>query len=499
MDPFDGRKPMSPSVAVVGAGMGGLAAAVALSNRPRWDVTVLEATERPGGKVGVQTHDGVEFDTGPSLFTLPGIVRDLLEERGIDADDALQLFRPDPTTRYHFHNGPPLDIAPSVEGTTQHVRRTLGEDAGDQFAEFLDYARTIWQAASPHFVFDSAPTTLSAVKLGVSKMRDLMKIDSMKTMVESVDKRISDPRLRTLFLRYASFHGSDPRKAPATLHCIGWVDLGLGGWGVEGGMYQLVRTLEHIAKDGGVRFRYDTPVRAIQPTDDHFELHFQGGRMESDFVIVNADARHFAETLWDGDDHGLKLKSCASASGWTAVVKARRRPPEQRPAHTVVFPDRDYLEEYVDLFDRRLPPQQPTIYLCAREKAHRARGWDDHEPLFVMTQAPPVDRKNAGFDWAEYETRVLTRLRQKDLIEPGDTVVWRRTPAELADQYPDTRGSIYGMASNSRLAAFRRPPNCLPGYDGIYLASGSAHPGGGVPLALQSGRQAVAELLASRH
>ena len=487
---------MSRHAVIIGAGVGGLSAAVTLSSRPDWEVTVVEARSSPGGKVGVEHHRGIRFGTGPSLLTLPSIVGDVLAEHSLELESELDLFQPSPVTRYHFGDGSTLDVAGDLEQTIENVAQTFGDDAADQFRRFTDYARTIWEAAAPHFIFGPSPTAITAVKLGLTAMRDLMAIDSRSTMLDAVNDRIDDPRLRNLFLRYATFNGSDPRRAPATLHCIAWVDLGIGGWGIEGGMFELAKALEDVATRAGTRFVYDSPATSIRRRSDQFQIASERQRIDADAVIVNADVRHFIDDLWTPDGNlDLSVDAPPSMSGWNAVVEARRRPQQRRPAHSIVFPNRDYIREFADLFDHGQTPEDPMIYLSAPEKAHRTESWENSEPLFVMTNAPPVDETTTPTDWTAHEQRVLDKLRQQRLIDDDDRVIWRRTPRQLAEEFPGSRGSIYGAASNSRWAAFRRPPNRVPGVDGLYLSGGSAHPGGGLPLCIQSGRRAVTELL----
>jgi len=180
-------------------------------------------------------------------------------------------------------------------------------------------------------------------------------------------------------------------------------------------------------------------------------------------------------------------------SGWTAVVKARRR---ERPSHCVLFPERPYRAEFDDIFGQGRPPAEPTVYLCAQEKAHQRTGWADHEAVFVMANAPaePATGETPAEVWEAFEKTVMKRLVETALLDHDDTIVWRRTPSDLARQYSGSRGSIYGASSNSQFSAFQRPANAIPELKGLYLASGSAHPGGGVPMCLLSGRAAAAAL-----
>lgn len=489
---------MTRRVAVVGAGVGGLATAVELSARSGVEVTVFEAADVVGGKMGFFVHDGVRFDTGPSLFTLPEVLRSVLKSRGLQLEEELNLFEPTPIFRYRFDDGRVFDVGSTLEETEANLRGALGEESVKEFREFLKYSRMIWEAAAPHFVMGPAPTVISALKLGLTELRAFMNIDSMSTMEQGICRRVSQGPLRDVFLRYATFNGSDPRRAPATLNCIAWVDIGEGAHGVEGGMYEVASLLERVARDGGVEFRLGEAVEGVKrgAGEGTMEIVTARGATCFDAVVINADARHLIEDLWeDSAPHGITVDPDPSTSGFNLVIRARRRPEAARPGHQVLFPRRDYMEEFVDLFDKKIPPAEPTLYLCAKEKAHRSQGWEDHEPLFVMANAPAEQEGNPAVSWEAYEERVLHGLRAQGAIDEDDEVVWRRTPFGLAERFPGSLGSLYGAASNSKFAAFKRPPNRAPKVRGLYLATGSAHPGGGVPLCLQSGRQAAREIL----
>jgi 1-hydroxycarotenoid 3,4-desaturase len=176
------------------------------------------------------------------------------------------------------------------------------------------------------------------------------------------------------------------------------------------------------------------------------------------------------------------------------VLKARRR--STRVAHEVLFP-RDYQAEFDDIFRRRRSPEEPTVYVCAQEKAHARTGWADHEPLFVMANAPAL-AEGVTDDGEALLARARARLVQAGLVDDDDAVVWQRTSSGLAERFYGSRGSLYGAASNDRRSAFARAANAVTSIPGLFLASGTAHPGGGVPLCLQSGLHAAQAVLTAR-
>ena len=469
-------------VIVVGGGMGGLAAAIALGAAGK-RVLLLERADHLGGKVGDVVVDGVAFDTGPSVLTLPDVVDRVLRLAGMSVAAHLPLVRPSPSFRYRYPSGTQLDIFVDVDDTIASVRRTLGDVAATELASFLRYARDIWETSKDDFVFGPAPSVSTLVRLALSRPFDMLKVDPLHSMRQAINNRISSPELRALLLRYATYNGSDPTTAPATLNCIAHVELSLGGFGVAGGMSALRDALQQACAAVGVVVRTGVAVDDLV----RFDGRVVGVRVGEDVVeagsvVVNADVAWLRAL--PGLAKAAPKPSSLSMSGATMVIKARRR--ATRVAHEVVFPDGDYLDEFADIFRRRRGPRTPTIYVCAQEQAHARRGWAEHEPLFVMVNAPAVE---AGIDddSAALLDHALHRLRALRLIDDDDAVIWRRSASDLAAAFPGSAGSLYGAASNDRLSAFRRANNAVGSVAGLYLASGSAHPGGGVPLCLQSG------------
>jgi len=487
-------------VVVIGAGVGGLAAATRLAARGL-SVDVLEAGPGVGGKLNVRVVEGVEVDTGPSVLTLPDALDAVFRAAGSSLREEISLREPDPAFRYLYPDGVALDVFVRPEETVESVRSTLGTQAADEFAGFLRYSARIWDAAAPHFVYGPAPTPATLARGGLASLALLPRIDPLRRMWGAIRARVRSPHLRWLLARYATYNGSDPRRAPATLNCIAHVELAMGGYGVEGGMYEVARALARAAGLAGARIHTDAPVERIRTSAGRVQgaETADGRHWPAGAVVGNADAAHVLDDLLP---RGTIRRAPAeqSMSGWVGIVRARRRTgAAARVAHTVLFPG-TYMDEFADIFDRGIPPADPTVYLCAQEACHGRTGWDGDEPLFVMANAPaePAAGPRAPEAWTRLRETVMQRLRTAGLIAEHDVLAWERTPTDLANEFPGSRGSIYGAASNSPLAAFRRPPNRVAEVRGLYLASGSAHPGGGVPLCVLSGEAAARALLTDR-
>ena len=478
-------------VLVVGAGIGGLAAALALTARGL-PVRVLEAGPRPGGKAGVVEVDGVRIETGPSVLTLPEVFAGLFARAGLRLEEQIGLRRLDPGFRYRYADGCVLEVAHHPEDTLARVRSVLGPAAEAELAAFLSYSRRIWDAAAPHFVLGPAPTWAAMAGLAVRHPRALLSVDPLRSMAAGIDRHVREPHLRMLLRRYATYNGSDPRSAPATLNCIAHVELSLGGYGVQGGITALVDALADAVESGGGAIEYGAPVDHVLVSGGRTVgvALAGGGQRRGRAVVVNADVGMLRDGgLPDASRH-LPAAAAPSMSGWTGALRAARRP--DRLPHEVLFPA-DYDAEFADIFDRDRPPSDPTVYLCAQERCHGLPGWTDAEQVFVMANAPAQPAAGARDPqvWNALEKAVEQRIRAAGLWADGDAMVWRRTPAELAAAFPGSRGAIYGAASNDRFAAFKRPPNRVPGAPGLYLASGSAHPGGGLPMVALSGMAAA--------
>jgi 1-hydroxycarotenoid 3,4-desaturase len=480
-------------VVVIGAGLGGLAAAIELGAQGR-RVVVLEAQRELGGKAGRTWIEGVEVDTGPSLLTMPEVFDALLRRAGTSLADEVELLAPDPWFRYLWPDGARLDVAHRLDETLAEVGRVFGARAEGELADYLAHAASIWEAAAPTFVLGAAPTLGRVARMGPRALPLLLRIEPLRSLRASIRARVREPHVAMLLERYATYNGSDPGRAPATLGCIAHVELARGGHGIRGGVSALVRALGRAAERVGVELRTGARVARIARSRGQVagvELA-EGGMIAARTVIANADPAHVHGALLEGGARTGALASEPSMSAWTAIVKARRVGPAERAAHTVLFPH-DYPAEFRDVFERERPPEEPTVYLCAQERAHGRAGWDAHEPIFAMVNAPPEPAQGASADatWSALRERAWRRLEGAGLVAAGDAIAWERTPRELAATFPGSRGALYGTSSNSIAAAFLRPANTVRDVPGLYLASGGAHPGGGMPLAALSGRQAA--------
>lgn len=491
-----------PSVAVIGAGIGGLTSAISLAAEGV-DVDVYEALSTPGGKANIATHDGVEFDTGPTLVTLPDVFDEVFRRAGTTLAREVSLINGQ-RFRYRFPTGPDIDICDDLIVTAANIERARGPAASREFLRFIGYATRIWNSAAPHFVYGPSPTVSTVVSSGLANVGDLLRIDPLRSMKRSIDAQVDDPCVRNILYRYATYNGSDVRKAPATLNCIAGVELVGGGFGVKGGIYALIRALVHAARRLNVSVHTSTSIQRVRCSQGRATGVVVGGELRPyDAIVVNADYSHLREHLLDGEEsEQLDAPPPPSMSGHTFVVRTRRQ--SGRAAHEVLFP-KNYDREFSAIFDEGCISDEPAIYVCSMEQAHGRTGWEEDEALFVMINAPSLGAEPRAVGQKVHSSAnpthgargifdaIQRRLHAAGVLSDSATVVWQRSAKDLACQFPGTGGAIYGGSSNGALAAFNRPANRLASIPGLFACGGSVHPGGGLPLCALSGLQAACE------
>ena len=476
-------------VVVVGGGIGGLAVAARLA-RMRHDVTIVERSESVGGKLGEWSRDGFRFDTGPSLVTLPATLRDLFLKTGKPLEDVLDLQPLETLAHYRFPDGTEMDLPNSgAVGIASAFQQAFGGKAGDNWTRFHSRAERMWAVARTPFVESplGGPATLAS--LALRQPAAMWRIAPWRSLRDVGRACFDDPR-QVLFLdRYATYTGSDPRRAPAVLSVVPYVEHTFRGWYVAGGLRQIAVAVRERAEQRKVRIITGAEVTRISAEHgrvDGVELK-DGGRLEADLVVSDVDAGVLYEHLLPRPELLRPIRrATASLSGFVLMLGLRGEDP--MPHHSVLFGS-DYDAEMDAVFgpDAR-PVDDPTIYVSAPPDAAPA----GHQAWFVLVNAPRHGSGPGCFDWdapgvsAAYATRIVDLLAARG-HDVRDRLLFaeHRTPADLERDTNSPGGAIYGTSSNGWRAAFLRPANRSP-VPGLFLVGGSAHPGGGLPMVLMS-------------
>jgi phytoene desaturase len=470
-----------------------LAAAIRLAARGR-RVVVLEKNERVGGKLNIISEAGYTFDTGPSLLTMPWVLRALFESAGARLEDALELVLIEPTCRYRWPDGTRFDAFQSLPLLLQAIGQLDPRDVAG-FLRFLAYAERIYQAVAEPFLLHPFDGLRDLIRPAL--LRDTWKIDPLRTVDQAVRAFFHSPYLRQVFNRYATYNGSSPYQAPATFNLIAYVEFAEGGWYLRGGMYTLARALEQLARRLGVEVRTSAPVARVLVRDGTARgvTLASGECIPASAVIVNADPRYAYQALLPQQRRTAAqlARLEPSCSGFILLLGVNR--PYPGLSHHNIFFSADYQREFAAIFGKRVPAPDPTVYVCATSLSDPPHAPPGHSNLFVLVNAPALDsRVRWDREAPGYRDTVIRKLERMGLTNLEQHITYERiiAPNDLQERYNAAGGAIYGLASNSPWTAFLRPPLRARDLRQLYFVGGGTHPGGGIPLVLLSG-QAVAE------
>ncbi|MDX2234011.1 MAG: phytoene desaturase family protein [Hyphomonadaceae bacterium] len=487
-------------VVVVGAGVAGLVAALELARRGM-SVTVIERAGVPGGKVHQRRVGDAAVDAGPTVFTMRWVFEEIFANAGASLERQLKLTPLDILARHAWGDGPRLDLYASRARATDAIAHFAGTTEARGFGAFLDESRRMYEVLRAPFLEATKPTPFSLTRrVGLDRLGDLVAIRPFETLWRSLGRHFRDPRLRQLFARYATYCGSSPFQAPATMMLIAHVEQD-GVWSIQGGMQRLAAALESLATLQGVRFRYKTHVRAVHLARGHVcALTLESGeRLKTDAIVMTADpaalgAGAFGEEIRAVTHAPRAAARSLSAVTWAVAARTAGFPLRR---HNVFFSG-DYAAEFDDLVTRRRMPEDPTIYVCAQDRDERdIVSSDKRERLLVLVNAPADGDTHAMGPEERHacQTNVFRRLRRSGLaIDVDATNAVMTTPEEFDTRFPHTGGALYGRATHGWAATFKRPGSRTR-IPGLYLAGGGCHPGAGVPMAALSGRTAARSLL----
>ncbi|MEQ8847942.1 phytoene desaturase family protein [Botrimarina sp.] len=485
-------------VAVVGGGLGGLAAACTLAARG-YRVALFERNATVGGKAVQLRRQGYRFDMGPTILTLPSVLRRIFAEAGHDVDQRLDLVRLDPQWRCFFEDKSVLDLTADVP----RMKQTLSEFAGRPevaagYEKFIDTSKRLHEISDRFFFWKSVggigDTIDFSTTFDAKVLADLLALRMGRTVAGTVRSHVPDQRVAQMIDHFTQYVGSSPEASPAVLCGIAHMQTQEGVWYPMGGTRAVPEALARLAEELGVEVHTETPVRRIL-TEKGRAVGIEtesGDRHDADAVVSNCDSvLTHRELLGEGPRSPfLKRRKYEPACSGVVLYLGLNRRYEQLLHHNFVFSE-DPHEEFEAIYNRGVPAPDPTAYLCAPAVTEPGVAPDGGEALYILVHTP---YRRDGQDWSRmlpaYREVILDKLERTAGMEGlRDAIVTEETltPADIESRYNVLRGAIYGLASHGRFLGAFKPANRSRDVKNLYLAGGAAHPGPGMPMVLMSG------------
>lgn len=474
---------------IIGAGIAGIATAIRLRLKG-YDVAVYEANSGPGGKLTELRQDGFRFDAGPSLFTLPHLVEDLFREAGEDPlahfeHEALALI-----CKYFYEDGTVINAWKDVGDFAAEVEAKTGEPS-ESVRALLAKSEELYDITAHVFL------ERSLHKIGTFLRKDtlrsitqLHKLDAFQTMGQANARKFKDSRVAQLFNRYATYNGSNPYEAPATLNIIPHLEHNLGAFFPKKGMFSITKSLFALAESKGVDFHFDSPVSRI--VVDHkiaSGIECEGEFIPADLVVSNMDIVPTFRKLMPDINAPESILNQPRSSSALIFYWGMNKTFDDLDLHNIFF-SQDYEAECKVLWQADSVTDDPTVYVYVSSKFQPSDAPEGCENWFVMINVPP----DKGQDWDQLIADARIAIQQKLERILGQSVTPHiqsesiLDPRLLASRTSSHMGALYGNSSNNRFAAFLRHPNFSRRIKNVYFCGGSVHPGGGVPLCLLSAK-----------
>lgn len=475
-------------VLVIGAGLGGLSAAVRLRHRG-YQVTVLERHGAPGGRCGTWESEGFRFDTGPTLLLMVEYLRAVFAEVGRSMEDYLTLVQLEPNYRVHYADGSTLEVTSRINAMLEGVER-IEPGAGPRFLRFLAETARLYRVGLDGFVDRNVHRRRDFFSLRNAGL--LVRGRALQPLQRMVGRFFETAKLRHTFSFQSLYLGLSPFESPAIYGLLPYTEVAGGLYFPMGGMHALPRALARLAEEMGVSFRYGTDVVRLERGQGRIQAVVlgDGTRLPADLVLANADLPYvYASLLEEPSPRHQRL--AYSCSAFLMYLGVDRQYPAL-PHHTLVVPE-NLRRTCESIFSEYRIPADPAYYICNPSKTDSDLAPPGCENLYVLVPVPS-QAPGRELDWSvegpRLETAMLERLERFGLTDLRRHLVTRRvfTPADFTRDLSATRGEAFGLAHGIEQVGYFRPHNRHATYRNLFFVGQSTHPGCGIPMVLISSR-----------
>lgn len=473
---------------IIGSGVAGLATAIRLAVKG-YNVTVYEKNSYPGGKLSAFTKEGYVFDAGPSLFTNPHLIEELFILADEPIKDYFTYTQLPNTCTYFYDDGTAFTAPANQQEFANLLQQRLGENP-EQVTQYLQTSQNLYNNLGSLFLNNSLYKAKTFFNKAVFKAIKTVKLSHLTKSLHQYNSKFNNPKTTQLFNRFATYNGSNPYKAPAMLSLIPHLEHGIGTFYPKGGMISITNALHKLAEKKGVQFVFNTEVqRIIYHNKQAKGVVVNNKNAYANIVVSNMDVYFTYKNLLQLPTKAQKVLKQERSSSALIFYWGIKQAFPQLGLHNILFSN-NYQQEFYSIFNSKTFYPNPTVYINITSTQEEnmfapiaCQNW------FVMINVPA----NNGQNWKElipkYRQAIIQKINQQlntnieELMEVEEIL----SPQTIETKTQSYMGSLYGTSSNSKLAAFLRHPN-FSSIKGLYFVGGSVHPGGGIPLCLQSAK-----------
>ena len=483
-------------IAVIGSGLGGLAAAATLAARG-YAVEVFEKNEWLGGKAAQLAEGGFRFDMGPTILIQPSVLRRIFAEAGRRLEDYLDMVRLDPQWRCFFDDGLVLDLEDNLQAMATSLDK-LKPGMGEGFLRFQSLSEQLHSISDRFFFWKPVGSMMDTLDVkgafSIAVLKDVLRMRLGQTVGGTIREFIPDARVAQMLDHYTQYVGSSPEASPAILCAIGHMQSEEGIWYPKGGTRAVPEALVKLGRELGVVYKSSTEVERLIVEEGRIAgLTLAGGEtLRFDAVVSNEDSVRTYRELLGGEQAARfeRERSYEPACSGVVLYLGLKKRYEHLAHHCFVF-SRDAKEEFHHIYDLGQPAPDPTCYLASTTRTESATAPEGGDALYVLVHTPYL-RPEHNWDeiFPRYRQVILDKLkRTAGMPDLEERIVFERalTPVDIHERYKVLNGAIYGLASHGRWNGAFKPSNKRRDPDGLFLAGGAAHPGPGMPMVLMSG------------
>ena len=480
----------SDHVVIVGAGLGGLSCALRLLAAGR-RVTVLEREPLPGGRAGRLDVDGYQFDTGPTVLTMPHLIADALGCVGEELTDWLDLRPVAPLYRAHYPDGATLDVHSDPDRMAAEVERVCGPAEAAGYRRFVEFVTRLYRLEMGGFIDRNLDGPWDLLTPDLAR---LVAIGGFRRLQPKIRQFFADPRTQRIFSFQSMYAGLSPYDALAIYAVIAYMDSVAGVYFPAGGIHAVPTALAGAAEKHGARIRYGTAVERVEVSGGRARavITTGGERIPADAVVLNPDLPVAYRDLLPPEYTPRRVKHLRySPSCFVLHVGSRAR--YGKIAHHNIHFGQAWRRTFSELIDRRELMSDPSILVTNPTRADPSLAPADRHGYYVLAPTPHL---GAEIDWdmigPRYRDELIAVLEARGYVGFGDAIEVERavTPADWAASGL-AMGAPFAAAHTFRQTGPFRPGNLAPGLKNVVFTGSGTQPGVGVPMVLISGRLAA--------